>query len=55
MSHDEIIERLLTALDNSTTLLTDLIAEGFTNNDQIEAQISENRAALDAAVARDTK
>lgn len=48
MSHDEIIEKLLIALDNSQSLLTAMLLEKRSEK-EIEAQIKENREALNAA------
>jgi hypothetical protein len=48
LSHDEIIEKLLIALDNSSSLLTAMLMEKRPDK-EIEDQIIENRAALNFA------
>lgn len=48
MTHDEIIEKLLIALDNSSSLLTAMLLEKRPEK-EIEDQILENREALNAA------
>jgi len=52
MTHDEIIEKLLIALDNSSSLLTAMLLERRPEK-EIEDQILENRAALNSATRMD--